>query len=285
MFSYLASRYDFIRGLSNTGNQENLNGVIVKSIPIPLPPTLAEQEAIASALSDADALIESLEKIIAKKRQLKHGTMQELLTGQRRLPGFSGKWETKRLGEIAEIRSGGTPSTTQPQFWDGSIPWCTPTDITALSGFKYLSTTSRTITPAGLKASSAEMLPPNSVVMTSRATIGECAINTTTVTTNQGFKNFLPFAETDCEFLYYMLTTQKQGFISLCGGSTFLEISKTQLQQYSLQFPPFPEQSAIAVILSDMDAEIDALEAKVAKARQVKQGMMQELLTGRTRLI
>lgn len=272
--------------LSVAVGQANINGQKLKTYPIPLPPTLADQEAIASALSDADELIESLEALVAKKRQIKHGTMQELLTGQRRLPGFSGQWETKRLGEIADIRSGGTPSTTQPQFWDGAIPWCTPTDITALDGFKYLSTTLRTITPAGLKASSAELLPANSVVMTSRATIGECAINTVPVTTNQGFKNFIPFADTDCDFLYYMLTKQKQGFISLCGGSTFLEIGKTQLLNYTLKLPNTRgEQSAIAAILSDMDAEIAALEAKLAKARQVKQGMMQELLTGRIRLI
>ena len=106
VFSYLASRYDFIRGLSNTGNQENLNGVIVKSIPIPLPPTLAEQEAIAGALSDADAWIESLEQLIAKKRQIKQGAMQELLTGKRRLPGFSGKWEKKRLGDLGSFLKG-----------------------------------------------------------------------------------------------------------------------------------------------------------------------------------
>jgi type I restriction enzyme S subunit len=207
---------------------------------IPLP-TLAEQEAIASALSDADGLIESLETLIAKKRQIKHGTMQELLTGKRRLPGFTGKWETKRLGEIADIRGGGTPSTIEEKYWDGSISWCTPSDITALSGYKYLTTTSRCITHAGLTASSAEIVPINSVIMTSRATIGECAITKIPLTTNQGFKNFIPYELTHFEFLYYILSNLKRSLIGLCAGSTFLEIGKAQLRQLTILFPSYLE--------------------------------------------
>jgi len=263
-----------------------LSIAILKQVCVPLPPTKAEQEAIAEALNDADALVESLEDLLAKKRQLKQGAMQELLTGKKRLPGFSGEWEVKRLGELAEIRSGGTPSTTQSEFWDGDVLWCTPTDITGLNGFKYLSDTSRKISQPGLKSSSAEIIPANSVVMTSRATIGECAINQVPVSTNQGFKNFTPFENVDAEFLYYLLLTQKQGFISLCGGSTFLEIGKTQLAAFEVRVPTTKaEQTTIATILSNIDAGIAALEEKLAKTRQIKQGMMQELLTGRIRLV
>ncbi len=281
------SLFAFIEKLSQrSSGQTGVDLKELRSYPFPLPPTKAEQEAIAEALSDADALIESLEQLVAKKRHVKQGAMQELLTGKKRLPGFSGEWEVKRLVELADIRSGGTPSTTQPQFWDGGILWCTPTDITALNGHKYLSETSRKITLEGLKCSSAEMIPANSIVMTSRATIGECAINIVDVSTNQGFKNFIPFEAVDVEFLYYLLLNQKQEFISLCGGSTFLEIGKTQLAVFEVRVPTTKaEQEAIAIILSDMDAEIAELEAKLAKARQLKQGMMQELLTGRIRLI
>ena len=106
------------------------------------------------------------------------------------------------------------------------------------------------------------------------------------MTTNQGFKNIVPFATIDVEFLYYLMTTQKNGFISLCGGSTFLEISKTQLSTYEIAIPKtLDEQTAIAAVLSDMDAELAALEARHAKTRDLKQAMMQELLTGRTRLV
>ena len=282
---------DYLESLNyerlNSGTaQPKLNKQSCFGIQVALPPTKAEQEAIAEALSDADALIEALQQLIAKKRHLKQGTMQELLGGKKRLPGFSGEWEVKRLDAVADIRSGGTPSTNQPEFWDGDILWCTPTDITALSGFKYLTQTARTITTHGLKASSAELIPAHSVVMTSRATIGECAINALPVATNQGFKNFIPFDTMDGEFLYYLLQTKKQDFISLCGGSTFLEIGKTQLTAFEIELPKEKsEQTAIATTLSDMDTEIAALETRLAKTRELKQGMMHNLLTGRIRLI
>ena len=249
-------------------------------------PPLLEQRAIAKSLLDVDALLATLDQVIAKKRDLKQAAMQQLLTGEIRLPGFSGEWEMKRLDELAEIRSGGTPSTGEPSFWDGDIPWCTPTDITALNGHKYLHETSRLITPLGLNASSAEMIPAQSVVMTSRATIGECAINAVPLSTNQGFKNFIPFAKTDVDFLYYLLGTQKQGLIALCGGSTFLEIGKTQLAAYEVRLPSTKaEQTAIATVLSEMDAELSVLESRRDKTRNIKQAMMQELLTGKTRLV
>lgn len=258
----------------------------LNSFKVPLPPTDEERTEIARALSDVDALLASLDQVIAKKRDLKQATMQQLLTGKARLPGFSGEWEVKRLEELAEIRSGGTPSTGEPSFWDGDIPWCTPTDITALNGHKYLRETSRLITPLGLNASSAEMIPAQSVVMTSRATIGECAINAVPLSTNQGFKNFIPFVKTDVDFLYYLLGTQKQGLIALCGGSTFLEIGKTQLAAYEVRLPSTKaEQTAIATVLSEMDAELSVLESRRDKTRNIKQAMMQELLTGKTRLV
>lgn len=282
LMSSLAERE--VERFTSSSSQPSVLVGSLRQYRVPLPP-LPEQRAIATALSDVDALIALLDRLIAKKRDMKQAVMQELLTGKRRLPGFSGEWEVKRLVEIADILSGGTPSTSVSQFWEGDVPWCTPTDITALAGRKYLSDTSRKITFEGLKSSSAEMIPAHSIVMTSRATIGECAINTVPVSTNQGFKNFVPFEATDVEFLYYLLTTQKSGFISLCGGSTFLEIGKTQLVPYQVYLPPMKkEQTAIATILSDMDAEIAALEQKRDKTRLLKQGMMQELLTGRIRL-
>ena len=251
----------------------------------PTPPFF-EQKAIATALSDVDALIAGLEKLITKKRDIKQAAMQQLLTGQTRMPGFSGEWETKLLPELADIRSGGTPSTNDLAAWDGDIAWCTPTDISALAGGKYLTDTARRITKHGLNQSSAEVIPVRSIVMTSRATIGECAINVVPMTTNQGFKNFVPYASVDTEFLYYLLVAQKAGFISLCGGSTFLEIGKTQLRGYAVYLPPDrSEQTAVAAILSDMDTELSALESRLVKTRDLKQGMMQELLTGRTRLV
>ena len=281
---YFLRSIDFSRHNSG-GAQQSLNRNFISPIAVgvPRPP---EQHAIAEALSDVDGLLGGLDRLIAKKRDLKQAAMQQLLTGQTRLPGFQGEWVAATLGEIAAIRSGGTPSTNEQRYWDGDVLWCTPTDITALGGHKYLQSTARTITREGLSSSAAELLPARSVVMTSRATIGECAINTVPLCTNQGFKNFIPFETTDVDFLYYLLTTQTQGFISVCGGSTFLEIGKRQLAAYKIGMPETKaEQIAIAAVLSDMDAEIAALERRREKTRDLKQAMMQELLTGKTRLV
>ncbi len=249
-------------------------------------PSKAEQDAIANALTDADALTDSLEQLLTKKRQIKQGAMQELLTGKRRLPGFTDDWADCTLLQLADIRSGGTPSTRQAEFWDGAIPWCTPTDITALAGAKNISETERSISEKGQKASSAEMLPVGTVVMTSRATIGECAIASVPLTTNQGFKNFIPRTMTCGEFLYYLLGTQRSAFLALCSGSTFLEIGKRQLEDFIVRCPmEYDEQQAIADVLSCMDAEITTLESRLTKALALKQAMAQALLTGRIRLM
>ena len=155
-----------------------------------------------------------------------------------------------------------------------------------LHGASSAGWTARTISDSGLDSSSAELIPTGSVLMTSRATIGECAIARMPVTTNQGFKSFVPFPSTDGQFLYYLLTTQKQGFISLCGGSTFLEIGKTQLRDYVVRLPQSKaEQIAVGTVLSDIDDEIEGVEDRLDKARAIKTGMMQQLLTGRTRLV
>ncbi|WP_454262328.1 restriction endonuclease subunit S [Pseudoxanthomonas mexicana] len=268
-----------------TGSQMNLNTGLIKGTKIAVPKDGVEQSAIATTLSDVDALLAAQDALIAKKRAIKQGAMQELLTGKRRLSGFDGEWEVKRLDQLAEIRSGGTPSTSRPDFWDGDILWVTPTDVSALDGRKFLETTKRKITELGLKASSAEIIPASSVVMTTRATIGECAINVVPLSTNQGFKNFVPRSSVDVGFLFYLLTTQKQGFIGMCAGSTFLEIGKAQLAGYEVFIPEKGEQLAIAEVLSDMDAELTALEIQRAKTTQLKQGMMQALLTGRIRLV
>ena len=258
----------------------------LKAFPVSIPPTKDEQQAIAEVLNDLDALIESLERLITKKHGIKQATMQGLLSGEKRLLNFNEDWVLKRLDAVADIRSGGTPSTNQPEFWNGEIPWCTPTDITGLNGYKYLTQTSRTITSQGLTNCSAELLPAQSVIMTSRATIGECAINAMPLATNQGFKNFIPSQGIDSEFLYYLLQTKKQEFIGLCGGSTFLEINKTELSAFEINLPKDKaEQTAIAAILSDMDSEIATLEYRFHKTMMLKQGVMQGLLAGRIRLV
>jgi len=283
---HILNRNPYFLSFDDGVNQTHLLNPTFQKCEVAVPDDLPEQQAIAAALSDADGVVAGLERVIAKKRLIKQGAMQDLLTARRRLPGFSGEWKAATLSELADIRSGGTPSTSDATLWDGDIAWVTPTDITALDGRKFLSGTTRTISRAGLRQSSAELLPEGTIVMTSRATIGECAISAIPLTTNQGFKNFIPKDRADRDFLYYLLMSQKKGFIELCSGSTFLEIGKTQLTGYTVRVPETKkEQEAIAAVLSDMDAEIQTLESRLVKARAVKEGMMQNLLTGRVRLV
>jgi len=265
------------------GIQKFVSLGVLRGLEIPLPPS-AEQRAIATALSDIDELIRSLDALIQKKEAIKKGSMQQLLIGKKRLPGFEGAWEVKRLGDICEIISGGTPSTRNPKYWNGDINWCTPTDITSTKS-KYLETTVRKITKEGLKNSSAVMLSKGTLLFCSRATIGELKISKSEISTNQGFKSLICSELVNNEYLYYLILLKKQKFIDKAFGSTFLEISKKNMADIEFPLPLPQEQYAIARILSDMDREIQVLRQKREKAGQIKQGMMQELLTGKTRLI
>lgn len=256
----------------------------VYAFDIVYPPDAKEQATIAEALSDIDSLISSLQQLIEKKKAMKQGAMQELLTGKKRLPGFSEEWSKQQLGDICNIVNGGTPSTSIAEFWNGKILWCTPTDITSCST-KYIYTTESKITESGLKASSATLLPKGALLLCSRATIGEVRIAGNTICTNQGFKSLVVHQNISNEWLYYMVHVLKFNMLEKAIGSTFLEISKKDLAELDIIVPEFAEQKAIAQVLSDMDSEIEQLEKKLAKYQQIKQGMMQELLTGRIRLV
>ena len=256
---------------------------IFSSIEVIVPP-IKEQKAIAEALSDVDALIDSLEALLIKKRNIKTGVMQELLSGRTRLPGFTGDWQAKKLGNVAELVSGGTPSTMVAAYWGGNIPWCTPTDITATKGIT-ITNTAQNISAEGVKSSSATILPVGSILLCTRATIGEARITTVPITTNQGFKSLVVNAEVNNVFLFFLLTTMKNKLRERSSGSTFLEISKNELGSIELNMPEQVEQEAIAAVLSDLNDEIEKLEKRLAKTRDLKQGMAQELLTGRTRLV
>ena len=288
--TYVLGRMNLNR-YSESSAQPGLSVSKVLKLSLAFPPVETEQRAIAGALSDVDALIGALEQLIAKKRDLKQAAMQQLLappssgqTGQTRLPGFRGEWEVRPLGELAEIISGGTPKTGESSYWNGSIKWCTPTDITGCSG-KYLVETERTISKDGLASCSAQLLPVGSLLLCSRATIGEVRIADCEICTNQGFKSLVCKPSVNNEFLYYKLLTMKSQMVERAIGSTFLEISKKDTAALQLLVPEHDEQTAIAEVLSDMDAEIASLEQRRDKTRDLKQGMMQELLTGRTRLV
>ncbi len=276
------SRKHSAKVLSVAVGQANINGQKVKSYPVPLPPAKAEQEAIAEALSDADALIASLDQLLAKKRQIKQGAMQELLTGKKRLPGFSGKWEVKRLGDVIEkFIGGGTPSRANPQYWGSEIPWVTVKDFATFSPRH----SQEAITRLGLENSASHLVPAGTLVTATRMALGKAVIYEVDVAINQDLKALFPKADLANQYLRFWFQYHGHSIDDLGSGSTVKGVSLSDLKRIEFQLPPRREQIAIATTLSDMDAEIAVLEGKLAKAREIKQGMMQELLTGKIRLL
>lgn len=191
-------------------------------------------------------------------------------------------WSVKKLGEIGTFVSGGTPDTEKAEYWNGDIIWLTPSEITKLKT-RFVSDSERKITKLGLKNSSAVLLPKNSLIICTRATIGDCCINTKEVSTNQGFKNLIP--NNNCtDFLYYLISIHKSDLIRRACGSTFLEISKHDIEKLKYVFPPLAEQKKIAEILSCWDEGIEKLSALIEKKKIQKKALMQQLLTGKHRL-
>jgi type I restriction enzyme S subunit len=230
-----------------------------------------------------DALLAKLDQLIAKKRDLKQAAMQQLLTGQTRLPGFRGEWEVKRLGDIAAMGSGGTPTSSVSSYYDGDYPWVSISDMT--KGGKVLASTDRNLSAEGLANSAAQMFPEGTVLYAMYASLGECSIAGIPLCTSQAILGIRPRDTLNNEFLYYYLTSLKSIVKTMGQQGTQANLNKGMVQAFQLRLPPIPEQTAIATVLSDMDAEITALETRRDKIRALKQGIMQELLTGKTRLI
>ncbi|MGF1277145.1 restriction endonuclease subunit S [Acetobacter pasteurianus] len=268
--------------LAPGGTIKTITKSTLNNFTISLPP-LPEQKKIAAILSTWDRAIEGTEKLLANSQQQKKALIQQLLTGKKRLPGFTGAWKKVSLEKTGKVVSGGTPDTTVPAYWDGDVLWLTPTDVTSLRG-KYVDDTKRKITQTGIKDSATTLLPAGSLLVCTRATIGYMAIAKKAITTNQGFKNivfnkfFLP------EFVYYFLCTQKHEMQRLASGSTFAEISKKDFCKIHISAPPLPEQKAIAAVLSTADEEITAIESDLTRLRQEKKALMQQLLTGKRRV-
>src|SRR5690625_2950351 len=255
------------------------NGRVLSKVSILVPPK-EEQQKIATALSDMDDLIESLEKIIEKKKKIKQGTMQQLLTGEKRLPGFSGEWEIVKVDDFGSIVTGGTPATRIEEYWNGDIPWITPTDIT---NRKNILKTGRMITQKGIET--INKLPAKTVLVTCIASIGKNAILMQEGACNQQINAIIPNDIYNSDFLYYLMENNKNYLKSKAGITATNIISKQTFSEIEFLVPNIKEQQAIAEILSDMDAEIEALEEKLKKYKKLKEGMMQELLTGRIRLV
>ncbi len=253
------------------------------------PPTKVEQEAIAEVLSDADALIDALEQLVAKKRHLKQGAMQELLTGKKRLPGFSGEWEAKCWGDvIVHCSSGATPYRGRPDFYKGDIKWISSGEL----NYNIITDTLEHISKDAVEKTNLRIHPVGTFLMAitgleAAGTRGACGIVGSPATTNQSCMAVYPTPDLLTEYLYhYYIYRGDELALKYCQGTKQQSYTAQLIRILPIHLPPtVDEQTAIATILFDMDTEIAALEQQLAKARGIKQGMMQELLTGKIRLV
>ena len=282
---YRLNRNPFYLAFDDGVKQTNLRKDDVLSCPLALPSTKAEHEAIAVALTDADALIESLEQLLTKKRQIKKGAMQELLTGEKRLPGFSGAWTIRRIDEISDVDPENLPSMTKQDFKFNyiSLEQVDSGRLLSHSEVEFGAAPSRarrvlrhgdvlmsTVRP-NLKAHLLYLEQiPNAVCST-----GFAVLRTKSNVSDPGFIFAQLFGHSVNEQIEENLA-----------GSNYPAINRREVRRLEVACPlKVEEQTAIATILSDMDTEITALEAKLSKAHLIKQGMMQELLTGKIRLL
>lgn len=286
---------------SESSGIPQLTGIGIAKYRIALP-SLKEQEAIAEAIGDVDALLAGLERLIAKKRAVKTAVMQELLTGRRRLPGFdtgagmkqteigeiSADWRLATFGDaMVECFSGATPYRGRPEFYKGQIPWITSSEL----NYNTIDDAVEKITSDAVRLTNLRMVPKGTFLMAitgleAAGTRGSCAITGIEAATNQSCMAIIPNSKLLTEYLfhYYVFKGEELAF-KYCQGTKQQSYTAGLVKLLPIALPTVYEQQAIATVLSDIDAEITALEARRAKTQAIKQGMMQELLTGRTRLI
>jgi type I restriction enzyme S subunit len=263
-----------VRSVAVGQTMASLNTQLLSGIDIVLPP-LTEQHAIAAVLGDVDALISGLDSLIAKKRAIKQAAMQQLLTGKTRLPGFSGEWQVKKLGEIVQINMGQSPDSENYNHKGIGIPLIQGNaDIENRKSIVRVWTTQIT-----------KVCDKGDLILTVRAPVGSIGIASEYSCLGRGVCSLKPI-NYDINFLFHSLVFAESRWKTLEQGSTFTSANSAQIAEFALLVTEsIEEQTAIAAVLSDMDAEIAALEQRRDKTRALKQGMMQELLTGKTRLL
>jgi type I restriction enzyme S subunit len=273
--------------LRTVGAQPALSMANLKLYKIPVPSTKTEQRSIATALSDVDALLGGLDRLIAKKRDLKLAAAQQLLTGRTRLPGFQGEWDVKNLHEVCQKIQDGTHFSPK------------------LGGNDYLYVTSKNIRFGRLDMSTAERISAvehfkiyarcdvrkgDLLLTKDGANTGNAALNLLdepfSLLSSVAMLRFDRRKHVPAYFMYQILSTYGQAQIKeAMSGNAITRLTLEKIRALRFSVAPCPEQAAIANVLSDMDAELSALEARRHKTRGLKQAMMQELLTGKTRLV
>lgn len=300
---YLVAQYinQFVSFAIESTGVPQLTAPQIKKYLVAIPKSTIEQTAIATALSDTDALISSLQTLIAKKQAIKLSAMQNLLSGKIRLPEFTQRpdgspqtmhqtelgllpedWEVVELGSVAEIQRGASPRPIDAPIWfsqSSNVGWLRISDVTKSE--KYLYNTIQNLSEEGIKNS--RYVAKDNLIMSICATVGKPIINRKDICIHDGFVVF-GNPKFDIEFMFYVLQEYESKWVNQGQTGSQMNLNTDLIKNKTVCLPPHPEQTAIAQLLSDMDAEIIALEGRLKKTQSLKQGMMQALLTGKIRL-
>jgi type I restriction enzyme S subunit len=277
-FSLDANTNRYLRPLVKKGakNDMKINNAYVLHDRI-FAPAIPEQKRIASFLTVLDKKITELKQKKNLLEQYKKGVMQKLFSQELRFKDENGKefpkWENKKLSSLCEIVGGGTPETNKLEYWSGNIQWFTPTEIKS----DYVSKSIRTITELGLQKSSAKKLPIGAILLTTRATIGEASIALEECTTNQGFQSLIVKEGNINVFLFNWIKINKHELVSRANGSTFPEISKSEISKIIVPTPCKLEQTKIASFLFAIDEKINRTENQMQQTQKYKKGLLQKM--------
>ncbi len=262
------------------GGRAKLNADVMMKINFKVP-TLPEQVQIGKFFDNLDHLITLHQRKLTKLKELKQGYLQKMFpkngakVPELRFAGFADAWEPRKLGDVANIVGGGTPSTSILEYWNGNIDWYAPAEI---GEQRYVSKSQKTITELGLKKSSATILPVGTILFTSRAGIGKTAILASRAATNQGFQSIVPRTEMLNSYFIFSETSKLKKYGEITGaGSTFVEVSGKQMEKMPILLPILKEQEIIGKFFKQLDKIIAANQRKVEKLKELKKGYMQKM--------
>lgn len=276
----------FLLGLASpggAGRNKTLGQKEFDRLELTLPP-LPEQQKIVEILGTWDKAIETTEALLANARTQKRALMQSLLTGTRRFPGFEDRpWREVRLGDVvAGIPGGGTPDKGNPSFWGGDLPWVSVKDLKST----VLTQTQDTITEAGLSSSATNAFPTGTIVMATRMAVGSCAILGSRMAINQDLKAIIPNDLILNRYLFHCLQMSQDALATLGTGSTVKGITLDVLRELRIGLPGNKnEQVQISDAIDCAEHEVSALQSDLDHLRTEKKSLMQQLLTGKRRVV
>jgi type I restriction enzyme S subunit len=286
---YLVYKRSLLKNLSGGSTFKELSRNTLENLEIPLP-LFPEQRRIAEILSTVDEAIEKVDDAIEKTGRLKKGLMRELLTRGIRHKEFKDteigripkEWKVVKLADIAlGFLSGGTPSTSNPDYWDGKIPWMTSAHISG----KIIRDGMRYITDNGVAHSATNVVPRSNILIATRVGIGKVAINSTNIAISQDLTGVvLDKTKIDLHYLYWQLSNYALKLRTISQGSTIKGLLRKEIEKIRILLPSFNEQMKIAEILDTVDKQLEIYAHKKQELLKIKKGLMNDLLTRKRRV-